>query len=311
MQVHTDLSAFRGAKRPVLTTGTFDGVHLGHQKILDRLRAVARQEDGETVLFTFHPHPRLVLYPNDNDLRLLNTQEEKQHLLEQAGLDHLVVVPFSRAFSRMHADEYVREVLVGQLGLHAVVIGYDHRFGRNREGDIRLLRQLGRAHGFRVEEIPAQEIDHVTVSSTKVREALLVGEVARANAWLGYPYRLQGLVVKGDQLGRTIGWPTANIGAIDPHKLIPANGVYAITATTKQGPFQGMMSIGVRPTVTDHGPRTVEAHLFGLQGELYGEPITVRLHHRLRDELRFESMEAMKQRIAVDKEEALRALAQP
>lgn len=310
MQVHTDIGSFRGVKRPVLTTGTFDGVHLGHQVILDRLRAVARQEEGETVLFTFHPHPRLVLYPNDNDLRLLNTQAEKQQLLAQAGLDHLVVVPFSRAFSRMHADEYVREVLVGQLGVHAVVIGYDHRFGRNREGDIGLLRRSGRAHGFRVEEIPAREIDEVKVSSTKVREALLVGEVAKANAWLGYAYPLQGLVVKGDQLGRTIGWPTANIGAIDPHKLIPANGVYAITATTKQGQFKGMMSIGVRPTVTDHGPRTVEAHLFGLNGEIYGEPITVRLHHRLRDELKFESMEAMKHRIAVDKEEALRALAE-
>ncbi len=309
MLIHTNLEGFRGVRRPVLTTGTFDGVHLGHQVILDRLSSVARKENGESVLFTFHPHPRLVLYPHDNDLRLLNTQEEKQHLLEQAGLDHLVVVPFSRAFSRMHADEYVREVLVGQLGVHAVVIGYDHRFGRNREGDINLLRHHGKAHGFRVVEIPAQEIDRVTVSSTKVREALLAGDVAQANAWLGYPYALQGLVVKGDQLGRTIGWPTANIGAIDPHKLIPANGVYAITATTKQGLFQGMMSIGVRPTVTDHGPRTVEAHLFGLQGEIYGEPISVRLHYRLRDELKFESMEAMKYRIAVDKEEALRALA--
>ncbi len=308
MQIHTDITAFHGVKRPVLTTGTFDGVHLGHQVILDRLRTVARREEGESVLFTFHPHPRMVLFPNDNDLRLLTTVEEKQHLLEKAGLDHLLVVPFSREFSRMLASDYVRDVLVGRLGVHAVVIGYDHRFGRNREGDIGLLRQLGRSSGFRVEEIPAQVIDHVKVSSTKIREALLAGQVAKANTLLGYTYMLNGVVVKGRQLGRTIGWPTANIGAIDPNKLVPGNGVYAITATTLQGDFKGMMSIGVRPTVEEHGARTVEAHLFGLDQDIYGEPITVRLHGRLRDELRFESMDAMKEAIHKDKRDALRVL---
>jgi riboflavin kinase/FMN adenylyltransferase len=308
MQIHTDITAFHGVKRPVLTTGTFDGVHLGHQVILDRLRTVARREEGESVLFTFHPHPRMVLFPNDNDLRLLTTVEEKQHLLEKAGLDHLLVVPFSREFSRMLAADYVRDVLVGRLGVHAVVIGYDHRFGRNREGDIGLLRQLGRSSGFRVEEIPAQVIDHVKVSSTKIREALLAGHVAKANTLLGYTYMLNGVVVKGRQLGRTIGWPTANIGAIDPNKLVPGNGVYAITATTLQGDFKGMMSIGVRPTVEEHGARTVEAHLFGLDQDIYGEPITVRLHGRLRDELRFDSMDAMKEAIHKDKRDALRGL---
>lgn len=308
MKIHTDIADFRGVQRPVLTTGTFDGVHLGHQVILDRLGSVARREGGESVLFTFHPHPRMVLHPNDNDLRLLNTPAEKHRLLEQAGLDHLLVVPFSRAFSRMHALEYVRDILVNQLGVHALVIGYDHRFGRNREGDIGLLRQLGEAYDILVEEIPAQEIDHVKVSSTKVREALLVGDVARATALLGYAYMINGVVVKGAQRGRTIGWPTANIGGVDPYKLIPGDGVYAITATTPQGKFQGMMNIGVRPTVEEHGERTVEAHLFGLDSEIYGEAITVRLHHKLRDELRFESMDAMKVRIAVDKEEALRVL---
>jgi riboflavin kinase/FMN adenylyltransferase len=308
MQIHTDITAFHGVKRPVLTTGTFDGVHLGHQVILDRLRTVARREEGESVLFTFHPHPRMVLFPNDNDLRLLTTVEEKQHLLEKAGLDHLLVVPFSREFSRMLASDYVRDVLVGRLGVHAVVIGYDHRFGRNREGDIGLLRQLGRSSGFRVEEIPAQVIDHVKVSSTKIREALLAGHVAKANTLLGYTYMLNGVVVKGRQLGRTIGWPTANIGAIDPNKLVPGNGVYAITATTLQGDFKGMMSIGVRPTVEEHGARTVEAHLFGLDQDIYGKPITVRLHGRLRDELRFDSMDAMKEAIHKDKRDALRVL---
>ena len=310
MQVHTNLSDFRGVKRPVLTTGTFDGVHLGHQVILDRLRTVARREGGESVLFTFHPHPRMVLYPNDNDLRLLNTQEEKLHLLEQAGLDHLLVVPFSRSFSRMRAEDYVRDVLVGQIGVHALVLGYDHRFGRNREGDIGLLRTMGKAHGFSVEEIPAQEVDHVKVSSTKIREALFAGEVAKAKALLGYAYPLSGVVVKGQQLGRTMGWPTANVGAIDPVKLIPGNGVYAITATTSHGRFKGMMNIGVRPTVIVNGERTVEAHLFGLDADIYGEPITVRLHQWLRPEKRFGSIADMKEAIAKDKLDALRALEQ-
>lgn len=308
MKIHTDFAAFKGVKRPVLTTGTFDGVHLGHQVILDRLQAVAKREGGESVLFTFHPHPRMVLHPEDNDLHLLNTPAEKQHLLDKAGLDHLLVVPFSRSFSRMHALEYVRDLLVDQLRIHAVVIGYDHRFGRNREGDISLLRQLGEAYDFMVEEIPAQEVDHVKVSSTKVREALEAGEVALAQALLGYPYMLSGVVVKGKQLGRTIGWPTANIGGIDPYKLVPGNGVYAITATTAQGAFKGMMNIGVRPTVEEHGERTVETHLFDLDHDIYGEHITVRLHHRLRDERRFATRELMQEQIARDKEDALRGL---
>ena len=229
-------------------------------------------------------------------------------LLEKAGLDHLLVVPFSRAFSQLHAADYVRDILVDLLRVHAVVIGYDHRFGRNREGGIQLLRELGRTYGFLVEEIPAQEVDHVQVSSTKVRAALLEGDVAMAHGLLGYPYMLSGIVMKGKQIGRTIGWPTANIGGIDPYKLVPGNGVYAVTATTELGYYKGMMNIGVRPTVEEHGERTVEAHLFGLDREIYGEAITVRLHHRLRDELRFESMDAMKDRITQDKEDALRVL---
>lgn len=308
MQIHTDISAFQGVKRPVITTGTFDGVHLGHQVILDRLRSVAQRVGGESVLFTFHPHPRIVLHPHDHDLRLLNTQEEKMELLEKAGLDHLLVVPFSRNFSRIHAADYVRDILVEQLGVHAMVVGYDHRFGRNREGDITLLRKMGETFAFKVEEIPAREIDHVKVSSTKIRHALQQGRVHRAHALLGYPYMLHGLVVKGEQLGRTIGWPTANLGGIDPYKLIPGNGIYAITATTRHGDFKGMMSIGTRPTVVENGERTVEAHLFGLDTDIYGEPLSVRLYHRLRDELKFSSLEEMKARIAVDKAEALQAL---
>lgn len=308
MKVHTDLAGFQGVERPVLTTGTFDGVHKGHQVILQRLKELARKEEGESVLFTFHPHPRMVLHPGDTDLKLLNTQQEKEQLLAEAGLDHLLIVPFSRTFSRMHALDYVRDVLVDALRVHAVVIGYDHRFGRNREGDLGLLEQLGEAYDFMVEEIPAQEIEHVKVSSTKIREALLGGDVHRAADLLGYTYSLTGVVVKGDQRGRTIGWPTANISLGDPNKLVPGNGVYAITASTRHGEHQGMMNIGVRPTIAGGGERTIEAHLFGFDREIYGEPITVHLRHRTRDEMRFAGLDALKQQLASDKEQAIRLL---
>jgi riboflavin kinase/FMN adenylyltransferase len=301
MRIHTDIAAFHGVERPVLTTGTFDGVHRGHRTILDRLREVARREGGESVLFTFHPHPRMVLFPGDNDLKLLNTQEEKIALLEEAGLDHLLVVPFSRRFSRMHATDYVREVLVGAIGVRAVVIGYDHRFGRNREGDIHLLHQLGERFDIRVEEIPAKEVDHITVSSTKVRHALADGDVATANELLGYQYPLAGVVVKGDQLGRTLGYPTANIGVVDPHKLVPGDGVYAVTVQLRDGPHTGMLYIGERPTLAGSGRhRTVEVNIFDLDRDLYGEAISVRFVDRIRGDMRFEGLDGLKEQLHKD-----------
>lgn len=308
MQVHTDLSTFVNVERPVLTTGTFDGVHLGHQAILRRLMETARREGGQSVLFTFHPHPRMVLFPHDNELKLLNTRKEQNELLEAAGLDHLIVVPFSRSFSRMHALDFVRDTLVDQLRIHAMVIGYDHRFGRNREGDIHLLRQLGEAYDFGVEEIPAHEIDHVKVSSTKVREALLRGEAKLAHDLLGYAYPLGGVVVKGDQRGRTIGFPTANVGGIDPGKLLPADGVYAVEVDLRDGVYKGMLNIGLRPTVEGRD-RTVEVNIFDLDRDLYGEPITVRLRHRLRAEVRFSGLDALKAQLLLDRELAEKLLA--
>jgi riboflavin kinase / FMN adenylyltransferase len=309
MHVHTDLSSFVNVERPVLTTGTFDGVHLGHQTILQRLKETAQKEEGQSVLFTFYPHPRMVLFPNDNDLKLLSTQREKVELLEAAGLDHLLIIPFSRTFSRMHALDFVRDVLVDAIRVHALVIGYDHRFGRNREGDLALLRQLSEAYDFSVEEIPAQEIDHVKVSSTKVREALLKGDVHLANDLLGYAYAMSGVVVKGDQRGRTIGFPTANVATVDPFKLVPANGVYAVSVTLKDGMHRGMMNIGVRPTVSGDGERTIEVHLFDFTRDIYGEPITVRVRHRLRDEVRFDGLPALKAQLSTDRENAIRLLA--
>lgn len=310
MRIHTDIAAFHGVKRPVLTTGTFDGVHRGHRTILGRLGEVARREGGETVLFTFHPHPRMVLFPGDNDLKLLNTQQEKIALLEEAGLDHLLVVPFSRHFSRMLAGEYVRDVLVGAIGVHAVVIGYDHRFGRNREGDIRLLHRLGEQYAFRVEEIPAQEVDHITVSSTKVRHALVDGDVDTACELLGYRYPLSGVVVKGDQLGRTLGFPTANIGVVDPHKLVPGDGVYAVTVQLRDGQHQGMLYIGDRPTLAGSGrQRTVEVNIFDLDRDLYGEAITVRFMGRIRGDMRFDGLNGLREQLHRDRTAALELLA--
>jgi len=311
MQVHTDIASFKNVRRPVLTTGTFDGVHRGHRTILERLTAVAKKEEGESVLFTFHPHPRMVLFPSDNDLKLLSTQQEKIALLKAAGLDHLLVIPFSRQFSRMHALEYVRDVLVGDLGVHAVVIGYDHRFGRNREGDLRLLHQLGEAYDFLVEEIPAQEVDHVKVSSTKVRQALLEGDINTANEQLGYRYSVSGVVVKGDRIGRTLGYPTANIGGMDQFKLIPADGIYAVTVELRTGPHTGMLYIGERPTVQSaHHQRVVEVNIFDLDRDLYGETITVRFVERTREDMRFADLDALKQQLHMDERTVKQRLAQ-
>jgi len=314
VKTHTDLASFHGVERPVLTTGTFDGVHRGHRAILRRLLEEAREEGGESVLFTFHPHPRMVLFPADDDLRLLSTREEKVALLEECGLDHLLEVPFSMRFSRMRADEYVRDVLVDAIGACAVVIGHDHRFGRNREGDLPLLRSLGGTHGFRVVEVGAQRLGRVEVSSTKVRHALFQGEVGHANGMLGYRYPLAGTVVKGDQLGRTLGYPTANIGAIDPAKLLPADGVYVVTVTLKGGPekggeHEGMLYIGQRPTLTGPRRRTVEVHIFGLDRDLYDEPISVRFVDRIRGDLRFDGMDGLREQLHRDRDAALRRLA--
>ena len=312
MQVHTDINSFKDVVRPVLTTGTFDGVHRGHRTILDRLIERARQEHGQSVLFTFHPHPRMVLFPGDNDLKLLTTQQEKIGLLEAAGLDHLLVVPFSRTFSRLHAVDYVRDVLVGAIGVHAVVIGYDHRFGRNREGDLNLLHQLGEAYDFEVDEIPAKEVDHVKVSSTKVRNALREGDVHAANELLGYDYSLRGVVVKGDQLGRTIGYPTANIGAVDPFKLVPADGVYAVEVELKDDHHKGMLYIGERPTVKGGAnARTIEVNIFDLDRDLYGEDITVRFMHRIRGDMHFDGMEGLKAQLDLDRSAVMDRFQQP
>ncbi|MBP6312618.1 MAG: riboflavin biosynthesis protein RibF [Flavobacteriales bacterium] len=309
MRVHTSLETIKQVRRPVLTTGTFDGVHRGHRTMLQRLTAIAKEEGGESVLFTFHPHPRMVLFPGDNDLKLLCTHEEKIALLEAAGLEHLLVIPFSRDFSRMRATDYVREFLVGEIGVRCLVVGYDHRFGRNREGDLLLLRQLGDMNDFRVEEIPAQEVDHVRVSSTKVRNALLEGKVVVANELLGYEYPLSGVVIKGDQLGRTLGYPTANIGAVDQHKLVPLDGIYTAGVEVGGESHVGMLYIGDRPTIrTTEVQKSIEVYIFDLDRDVYGESITVSLKDRIRGDMQFNDLDELKARMDQDRTIAMKLL---
>lgn len=309
MKVYHNLSELHTINCPVLTTGTFDGVHLGHRKIIDNLKDVAATAGGETVLFTFYPHPRMVIFPDDNDLQLLNTQEEKIALLEKAGIDHLIVYPFSKEFSRLSALEFVRDILVNAIGMKKMVIGYDHQFGKNREGNLEHLQELSKLFDFDVQEIPAKDIDQVNISSTKIRKALLEGDVATANAFLGYRYCVSGIVVEGKKLGRTIDFPTANIEVSYKHKLIPGVGVYVVEVETGNGTFGGMMNIGYRPTVDPASTKpSIEVHLFDFDQDLYGQKVTVNFIARIRDERKFESIELLRAQLHDDKTKALEVL---
>lgn len=302
MKVYTSPESFKDVRNPVLTTGTFDGVHKGHRHIIDRLRSIADEADGETVVFTFFPHPRMILFPDDTNLRLLNTQNEKIELLEKAGVDHLIIFPFSKEFSRLNALEFVRDILVNQLHISRLVIGYDHQFGRNREGTIAHLRELSPMFGFQVEEIPAQMVDSVNVSSTKIRAALTEGDIATAANFLGYNYPLTGLVVGGQQIGRSIGFPTANLKIIDNHKLIPGDGVYAVNVSMKAGQFGGMLNIGSRPTINSGASqKSIEVNIFDFEGELYNELLKVEFIKKIRDERKFEDLSRLKLQLENDR----------
>jgi riboflavin kinase/FMN adenylyltransferase len=290
----------------VATTGTFDGVHLGHQKILQLLSRKAAKVNGESVLLTFDPHPRHVLQP-DTELKLLSSIDEKIALLEKTGLDHLIIHPFTREFSRTPSLDFVREILVNTIGVKHLVIGYDHHFGRNREGSFEHLKEFGPIYGFDVEEIEALDIDEVNVSSTKIRAALEEGKVELAQHYLGTSYSLEGTVVKGDELGRTIGFPTANIELSFKHKLVPTDGVYAGMATVEGQRYRAMANIGARPTV-DSTHKKVEVNLFEFEGDLYGKKVKFELLHRLRSIERFESLDALKNQLVEDKAQSLNLL---
>lgn len=308
MQVHRDIDRLPSFRNAVVTIGTFDGVHLGHQQIIRQLKAEASEINGETVIITFHPHPRKVVREK-GEVSLLNTMDEKISLMASHGLDHLVIVPFTPDFASMDARAYVSEFLVARFHPAVLIIGYDHRFGNNRAGNYELLEELAPAYGFRVREIPEHVLHTVTVSSTRIRKDLSEGKLEEANENLGYPYLLSGKVVEGDKRGRTIGFPTANLEVEDPGKLIPAYGVYAVTLSISGRPnaYRGMMNIGVRPTV-DGKRRTIEVNIFNFTDMIYGETISLKIHAYLRAEKKFGSLEELKAQLSADQVSAAQVL---
>lgn len=307
MKVYHSIEQFKGAKNPVVTIGTFDGVHAGHQEIIKQVKELARSMHGESVILTFSPHPRMVLFPDDDDLKLLHTDPEKQHRLDSMGIDHLIIHPFTKKFSRIPYTEYVRDILVNKLKVKKLVIGFNHQFGRNREGTFQKLKSLSAVYGFELERIPAKTLNKAEISSTKIRKALNVGDVATANKYLGYEYEISGKVIKGKGLGKGLGFPTANIQIEDKNKLIPAKGVYAVRAETEGKMYGGMLNIGTNPTV---GGQTlsIEVNIFGFDKDIYGEQIRILFVQRIRDEKKFDGLEALTKAIAGDKEKAMKIL---
>ena len=298
LKEHNSAAAFKNKKGTVVTIGTFDGVHLGHKAIIKRVVETARKEHLDSVLLTFFPHPRRVLQ-KDLDIKLLNTLHEKKELLEKLGLDHLVVHPFTQEFSRLTAVEFVRDILVNQLNIKKVIIGYDHRFGRNRTATIEDLREFGKTHSFDVEEISAQELNEVAISSTKIRTALEMGNIEVATNFLGYHYSLSGTIVHGKQIGKKIGYPTANLNVDDTSKLVPKNGVYLVQSVIDQKKYFGLTSIGTNPTVGGK-ERTIETYFMDFKEEIYGTKIKLEFITHIRNEETFNSLDELKKAIEND-----------
>ncbi|MDB2521354.1 bifunctional riboflavin kinase/FAD synthetase [Flavobacteriaceae bacterium] len=282
----------------MLTIGTFDGVHFGHQKILQNLVVEAKKENLCAIVLTFFPHPRMVLQ-KETQLKMIDTLEEKTKLLEQLGVEVLIVQPFTMEFSRMTAIEYTRDILVNGIGISKLIIGYDHRFGRNREATVEDLKQFGMDYNFTVEEIPAQDIESIAVSSTKVRNAIDSGEIKKANQYLGRPFSLNGTIVEGDKIGREMGYPTANLEIEEDYKLKPQNGVYLVQTSLVDKKYFGMMNVGKRPTVSGKKTR-IETYFFDFKGDLYGKKLRIELLEKIRDEQKFDSLDALRNQLNSD-----------
>ncbi len=305
MKIHRDLNDFY-ARNPVLTVGTFDGVHLGHRKIIARLLNLAKAINGESIIFTFDPHPRKIVASAETNLRLLTTLDEKIELFEQSGIDHLIIYPFTPEFAQLTYEQFVEQILVGQIHTKSLVVGYDHKFGRGRQGDFEFLKGCADRHEFQIEKLDVLLMNESNVSSTKIREAIQIGDFDTANAFLGYSFVLHGTVVEGQKLGRQIQFPTANIEASDPDKIIPGYGVYAVQAKVQNKTYRGMLNIGSRPTVNhnaDH--RSIEVHLFDFDSDIYGEHLELIFFRKLREEQKFESLDALKEQLARDKADTI------
>ena len=307
MKVYEDISEFKKNGNAVVTSGTFDGVHIGHQKILNTLKNVAAKTGGETVLITYWPHPRLVLDPANDTIKLLTTFEEKSRVLERFGLDHLIKIPFTREFSKQSSAEFIKNILIDGIGTSTLVIGYDHKFGHNREGSFESLKGNSADYGFTVREIPRQDVKNVGVSSSKIRKSLSNGDIHISNQFLGWEYCLNGTVVEGDQLGRKIGFPTANVKINSELKLIPAGGSYAVRVFHDDQPYEGMLNIGTRPTVNGVH-QTIEVNIFDFDKQIYGDEIMIKMVRLIRKENKFESLELLKEQLVLDRELAKKML---
>jgi len=309
VKLYTNLEQFK-ARKPVVTIGTFDGVHLGHQKVILRLQEFAKKHDGETVIFTFHTHPRVITSPNENNLRLLTTLDEKIKLFEKYGIDHLIIYTFDKSFSELSYSEFVEKLLVEKIGTHCLVVGYDHKFGKNREGGFDYLKKCAEKFKFEIERLDALLVEEDSVSSTKIRNALQNGEIEKANHYLGYQFTLNGTVVEGKQLGRKLGFPTANIETSDKNKIIPGYGVYAVKVELNGAFYNGMLNIGTRPTFNNNADnRSIEVNIFDFEGDIYGKEITLAFVGKIRDEQKFDNIEMLVTQLEKDKIEALLILA--
>jgi riboflavin kinase/FMN adenylyltransferase len=322
MQVHYDIEKLPLFRNAVITIGTFDGVHMGHRQVIDKLKSEAIAVNGETVIITFHPHPRKVVSSTILGIRLINTLDEKIELLRQLGIDHLVVVPFTDAFANQPAEEYIKDFLMDKFHPHTIIIGYDHRFGRDRRGDYRLLEKAVAKFNYQLREIPKHILENISISSTNIREAILHSDIATANKLLGYDFFFSGIVVHGDKIGRTLGYPTANLKVTDEEKITPGNGIYAVYAESENSDLlysshsplptphsllKGMMSIGFRPTI-DGKKRVIEVNLFDFDKKIYGQSLKVVVKKYLREEIKFEGLPSLIKQMDQDKIESLKVL---
>jgi len=306
MKVVNDIKNYRSDKKSILTIGTFDGIHIGHQKILKSLVAQAKKENLLANVLTFFPHPRMVLQ-KESQIKLINTLKEREDFLRKLGVDNLIIHPFSVAFSKLTALEFIQNILVKQLKIDSLYIGYDHRFGRNREATVEDLKSYGQQYDFKVNIISAQQIATISVSSTKIREAIALGDFVKVHHFLGRPFQLRGTVTKGEGIGRKLAFPTANLNVNIPYKIIPPQGVYLVSILLEKGVFYGMMNIGTRPTLSGKN-ESIEIHIFDFNEDLYGKMITVCLYEKIRDERKFDSLEALKTQLIKDKKKCKRTL---